>query len=38
MSPDGSTFIQSRSKYRVGEYVDAVVSDVAGADLVATPL
>ena len=35
---DGSTFIQSRSKYRVGEYVDAVVSDVAGADLVATPL
>jgi MiaB/RimO family radical SAM methylthiotransferase len=35
---DGSTFIQSRSQYRVGEYVDALVSDVAGADLVATPL
>ena len=35
---DGSTFIQSRNKYRVGEYVDAVVIDVAGADLVAQPL
>ena len=35
---DGSTFIQSRTKYRVGEYVDAIVSDVAGADLVAQPL
>ena len=32
---DGSTFIQSRSKYRIGEYVDAVVSDVNGADLIA---
>ena len=35
---DGSTFIQSRNKYRVGEYVNAVVTDVAGADLVAQPL
>ena len=35
---DGSTFIQSRTKYRVGEYVSAVVIDVAGADLVAQPL
>jgi ribosomal protein S12 methylthiotransferase len=35
---DGSTFIQSRNKYRVGEYVSAVVIDVAGADLVAQPL
>ncbi len=32
---DGSTFIKSRNKYRVGEYVDAVVSDVNGADLIA---
>jgi ribosomal protein S12 methylthiotransferase len=32
---DGSTFIKSRSKYRIGEYVDAVVSDVNGADLIA---
>ncbi len=35
---DGSTFIQSRNKFRVGEYVKAVVTDVAGADLVAQPL
>jgi len=35
---DGSTFVQSRNKYRVGEYVSAVVIDVAGADLVAQPL
>jgi len=35
---DGSTFIQSRNKYRVGEYVNAIVTDVAGADLVAQPL
>ena len=35
---DGSTFIKSRTRYRVGEYVDAVVSDVSGADLVAQPL
>jgi len=32
---DGSTFVQSRNKYRVGEYVDAVVSDVSGVDLIA---
>lgn len=32
---DGSTFIKSRNKYRVGEYVDAVVSDVSGVDLIA---
>ncbi len=35
---DGSTFIQSRNKFRVGEYVDAIVTDVAGVDLVAQPL
>ena len=35
---DGSTFIKSRTRYRVGEYVDAVVSDVSGADLVAQTL
>ena len=32
---DGSTFIKSRNKYRVGEYADAVVSDVEGVDLIA---
>jgi len=32
---DGSTIVKSRNKYRVGEYVDAVVSDVAGVDLIA---
>jgi len=32
---DGSTFIKSRNKYRVGEYVDAVVSNVEGVDLIA---
>ena len=32
---DGSTYIKSRNKYRVGEYVDAVVSDVEGVDLIA---
>ncbi len=35
---DGSTFINSRNKYRVGEYVNAVVTDVAGVDLVAQPI
>ncbi|MEN9324812.1 MAG: hypothetical protein RL414_566 [Actinomycetota bacterium] len=35
---DGSTFIQSRTKYRVGEYVSAVVTAVDGADLVAQPV
>ena len=32
---DGSTFVKSRNKYRVGDYVDAIVSDVAGVDLIA---
>ena len=31
---DGSTFVKSRSKYRVGEYVDAVVSEAVGVDLI----
>ena len=35
---DGSTFIKSRNKYRVGEYVDAVISDVMGVDLIAQVL
>ena len=35
---DGSTFIKSRNKYRIGEYVDAVVSDVLGVDLIAQVL
>ncbi|MFM7359731.1 MAG: 30S ribosomal protein S12 methylthiotransferase RimO [Actinomycetota bacterium] len=36
---DSTTFLDSpRTKFRVGEYVDAIVSDVAGADLVAQPL
>ena len=35
---DGSIFIKSRNKYRVGEYVDAVVSDVLGVDLIAQVL
>ena len=35
---DGSTSIKSRNKYRVGEYVDAVVSDVMGVDLIAQAL
>jgi len=35
---DGSTMIQSRVTYKVGEYVDAIVSEVAGADLIAVPL
>jgi ribosomal protein S12 methylthiotransferase RimO len=35
---DGSTFVKSRNKYRVGDYVDAVVSDVAGVDLIAQVL
>ncbi len=32
---DGSTFVKSRNKYRAGEYVQAVVSDVMGVDLIA---
>ena len=35
---DGSTVLLTRTKYRVGEYVSAVVTDVSGVDLVATPL
>ena len=35
---DGSTFIRGRNRFRVGEYVDAIVSEVEGVDLVATPL
>lgn len=36
---DSTTFLTGRgASYRVGEYVEAVVSDVAGADLVAQPL
>jgi len=35
---DSSTFIRGRNKYKVGEYVDAVVSDIEGVDLVATAL
>lgn len=35
---DGSTFVRGRNKFRVGEYVDAIVSEVEGVDLVATPL
>ena len=34
---DGSTFIRSSSRYIAGQYVDAVVVDVAGADLIAEP-
>jgi ribosomal protein S12 methylthiotransferase RimO len=32
---DGSTFVKSRNKYRVGEYVAALVNDVSGVDLIA---
>ena len=35
---DGSTFIQSGRKFKVGEYVDAVISENNGADLVAIPI
>lgn len=35
---DGSTFIRSSSRYIAGQYVDAVVVDVAGADLIAEPV
>ena len=34
---DGSTFVRSSSRYIAGQYVDAVVVDVAGADLIAEP-
>ena len=30
--------IQGRVTYKVGEYVDAIVSEVTGADLIAVPL
>ena len=35
---DGSTFIQGRAKYKVGEYVDAVITETSGVDLIAVPL
>ena len=35
---DGSTFVKGRAKYKVGEYVDAVITEVAGVDLIAVPL
>jgi ribosomal protein S12 methylthiotransferase len=35
---DGSTFVMGRAKYKVGEYVDAVVTEVSGVDLIAVPL
>ena len=36
---DSTTFLTGRgASYRIGQYVDAIVSDVAGADLVAQPL
>jgi len=35
---DGSTTLQSQRKYDVGEYVDAIVSEASGADLIAITL
>jgi ribosomal protein S12 methylthiotransferase RimO len=35
---DGTTAIVGREKFRVGEYVEAVVTDSAGADLIAMPV
>ena len=35
---DGSTFVRGRAKYKVGEYVDAIITEVAGVDLIAVPL
>jgi ribosomal protein S12 methylthiotransferase len=35
---DGSTFVKGRAKFKVGEYVDAVVTEVSGVDLIAVPL
>ena len=35
---DGTTTIVGRQGFRVGEYVDAVVTDSAGADLIAMPV
>ena len=35
---DSSTYVRGRNKFKVGEYVDAIVSEVEGVDLVATAL
>ncbi len=35
---DGSTFISGRTNYKVGEYVEAIVTEVSGVDLIAIPL
>ncbi len=35
---DGSTTLHSQRKYQVGDYVDAIVSEATGADLIAIPL
>ncbi len=35
---DGSTFLQGRTRHKVGEYVDATVSEVSGVDLIAVAL
>ncbi len=35
---DGSTIVQSQRRYKAGDYVDAIVSEVAGVDLIAFPL
>ena len=35
---DGSTFIRGRNRYSVGQYIDAIVIDVTGADLIAEAL
>ena len=35
---DGSTIVQSQRRYKVGDYVDAIVSEVTGVDLIAIPL
>ena len=35
---DGSTTVKSRNKYKVGDYVDAIISEVSGVDLIAVPL
>ena len=35
---DSTTLISGRIQYRVGEYVDAVVSDLSATDLIAQPL
>jgi ribosomal protein S12 methylthiotransferase len=35
---DGSTYLKGRAQYKVGEYVDAIVTEVSGVDLIAVPL